>query len=359
MKKIFTLVLFLTLATMSYSQWVNEFHYDNDGGDTGEFIEVAGPAGTSLAGWSIVLYNGNGGASYNTINLSGTLPDEGSGLGALAFFESGIQNGAPDGFALVDNSGTVIQFLSYEGSFTATNGVANGQTSMDVGVSETGSTPVGESLQLIGSGNNASDFTWSGPSTSSPGALNGGQTIPLPISLGNFEAKLADQRNVELIWTTITEQNNEYFIVEHSRDGDHFEELELVKGAGNSITEQNYSFMHKEAITGMNYYRLRQVDYDGGFSYSPTRVVEIENIGTSFTLLPNIIKDYVSIVISNDFAGSGNIEIIDLSGRLAKQLSFQGDAGELSLDLSELSAGHYFARLSTSEGLETLRFVKL
>ncbi|WP_353779982.1 HYR domain-containing protein [Winogradskyella sp. 3972H.M.0a.05] len=157
--------------------WINEFHYDNDGSDTGEFVEVAGTAGVDLTGYSVVLYNGSNGTSYGTINLSGILPNESNGFGAASFSESGIQNGAPDGLALVDPSNTVIEFLSYEGSFAATNGPANGLTSTDIGIFEAGNTDIGDSVQLTGSGSESADFTWSGPSAESPGSLNVGQTL--------------------------------------------------------------------------------------------------------------------------------------------------------------------------------------
>ncbi|MFC5196568.1 HYR domain-containing protein [Bizionia hallyeonensis] len=154
--------------------WINELHYDNDGGDSGEFVEVAGTSGFNLTGYSIVLYNGSNGTSYDTINLSGTIDNEGgSGFGAIEFFQSGIQNGAPDGLALVDNLGDVVEFLSYEGSFTATDGPANGLTSTDIEVNEPGSTPVGESLQRTGDGNSS----WTGPITASSGDLNAGQNF--------------------------------------------------------------------------------------------------------------------------------------------------------------------------------------
>ena len=104
--------------------FINELHYDNDGTDTGERIEIAGPAGTNLGGWSLVLYNGNGGQPYATIPLAGTIPDQDEGFGTLSFTgpAAGIQNGSPDGLALVDSGGSVQQFLSYEGSFTAVGG---------------------------------------------------------------------------------------------------------------------------------------------------------------------------------------------------------------------------------------------
>ncbi|MBK7341934.1 MAG: hypothetical protein IPJ06_01765 [Saprospiraceae bacterium] len=155
--------------------FINELHYDNTGADVGEFIEVAGTAGLDLTGYTIVWYNGSNGQSYGTTNLSGVLDDEGMGTGALSFAFVGIQNGAPDGMALVDPSNNVLQFLSYEGSFMATNGPANGMNSVDIGVLEVGNEPVGQSLQLIGTGSAYADFNWTGPSTESPGTINDGQ----------------------------------------------------------------------------------------------------------------------------------------------------------------------------------------
>ncbi len=150
---------------------VTEFHYDNSGGDVGEAIEISGPAGTDLAGWVIEAYNGNGGTVYDTEVLSGIIPDEDAGLGALSFPISGLQNGSPDGFALSAPDGTVVDFLSYEGTLTAVGGAADGLDSTDVGVAETSSTPVGESLQLI-------DGVWTGPAANSFGLLNGGVVDP-------------------------------------------------------------------------------------------------------------------------------------------------------------------------------------
>ena len=157
--------------------FINEIHYDNDGGDTGEFIEIAGQAGLDLSGYTLVLYNGNGGASYDTIVLSGVIPDADNGYGVVAFAKSGIQNGGPDGLALVDPLGELIQFLSYEGSFTAQGGPADGMESEDIGVSESGSTPVGYSLQLAGTGTAYSEFSWQAPMTDTFDAVNTGQSF--------------------------------------------------------------------------------------------------------------------------------------------------------------------------------------
>ncbi len=159
--------------------FINEIHYDNASSDIDEALEIAGPAGTDLSGWTLVLYNGSGGAAYGTTTLSGVIPDQQNGFGtvSVSYPSNGIQNGSPDGIALVDNNGTVVQFLSYEGAFTAVGGAADGIVSTDIGVSENGSEVVGLSLQLTGSGNNYQDFAWNAPVVNSMGAVNAAQTF--------------------------------------------------------------------------------------------------------------------------------------------------------------------------------------
>ncbi|MBK8195329.1 MAG: T9SS type A sorting domain-containing protein [Lewinellaceae bacterium] len=163
--------------------FINEIHYDNVGTDAGEFIEIAGTAGLDLSQYQLVLYNGNGGVTYDIMTLSGTIDNEGSGFGAVSFPYpvNGIQNGAPDGMALIQLPNTVIQFLSYEGSFVAQNGPATGMTSSDIGVAEEPAPAIGLSLQLTGAGQQYGNFTWTGPAAQSPGSLNAGQSLsPLP-----------------------------------------------------------------------------------------------------------------------------------------------------------------------------------
>ncbi len=158
--------------------WINELHYDNASNDTGEFVEVAGPAGLDLAGWQLVGVNGSDGGTYKTVVLGGVLPDEGACVGALDFDFLGLQNGAPDGLALVDGMGVIADFISYEGSFTAQSGAAAGAVSTDVGVVEGASTPIGRSLQRQGTGSSALNFaSWAGPSPQTRGTVNTGQTF--------------------------------------------------------------------------------------------------------------------------------------------------------------------------------------
>jgi DNA/RNA endonuclease G (NUC1) len=154
-------------AAVVPSVYLSELHYDNVGTDAGESIEINGPAGTDLTNWTVVLYNGSNGAVYNTRTLTGTIPATcgDRGVVVLTYPQDGIQNGSPDGIALVNASGTLVEFLSYEGTMTGIGGAANGVLSVDIGVSEPGS-PVGQSLQRSGSD------VWTGPLTSTFGACN-------------------------------------------------------------------------------------------------------------------------------------------------------------------------------------------
>lgn len=176
--------------------FINEIHYDNEGADENEGVEVAGPAGFNLAGWQLAHYNGSGGALVETIALSGLVPDQQGCMGTVWFPIPGLQNGAPDGVALVDAQGDVVQFLSWEGTFQASAGPAQGVTSVDIGVEQTNSTPAGQTLQLQGTGSRYADFTWSQPAAQTRGQVNTGQTFsgcvatptatatPTPIGVG-------------------------------------------------------------------------------------------------------------------------------------------------------------------------------
>jgi predicted extracellular nuclease len=165
-------------AAAATGAFINEIHYDDAGTDAGEAVEVAGVAGTDLTGWSLVYYNGNGGGVYATTALSGVIADQDDGYGTLSFAgpSGGIQNGSPDGIALVGPGGAVVQFLSYEGALVATGGAASGMTSVDIGVSEEGVAD-GFSLQLTGDGSNYSDFSWASAQQNSFGVINTGQNF--------------------------------------------------------------------------------------------------------------------------------------------------------------------------------------
>ncbi len=176
---IFAALALLLAPASAQSVFINELHYDNASDDVNEGVEIAGQAGTDLGSFKLVFYNGSNGNSYAELPLGGILPSQnGTAFGTAFFPRSPIQNGGPDGIALIDTVGnSVVQFLSYEGSFTANNGAAAGESATDIGVDETSSSSPNESLQLTGSGAVYSDFSWQAPDTASPGNINPGQVF--------------------------------------------------------------------------------------------------------------------------------------------------------------------------------------
>jgi 5'-nucleotidase len=154
---------------------LSEIHYDNAGADTGEALEIEAPVGFDLTGWQLALYNGSNNAVYNTRTLSGSVPA--AGVVVATYPTDGIQNGSPDAVALVRPDGTVAEFLSYEGGMTAAGGPANGMAAVDIGVSESTATPVGQSLQKI-------DGVWQAPAANTFGTRNAGGGDPDPDPIG-------------------------------------------------------------------------------------------------------------------------------------------------------------------------------
>ena len=157
--------------------FISEIHYDNAGTDTGEFVEVEFPAGTSSAGWKVFLYNGGNGAVYNAQTRQPLPSVTGPAVAVIDYpATDGVQNGSPDGLALVRPDGTVAEFLSYEGPMTAA-GVASpvnpagGMTSTDIGVSQAGGDAIGRTLSKRYN-TETGEMQWFGPATASKGAVN-------------------------------------------------------------------------------------------------------------------------------------------------------------------------------------------
>ena len=124
------------------SVWISALHYDNAGEDRGEGVGLTGLPGARLGGYALVFVNGTGGRVYQTIPLSGSL----DGGGRTFVSVDGIQNGPADGVALVAPDGSVSEFVSVEGTVTATAGPAAGRTSADTGVAQDGRDASGDRL---------------------------------------------------------------------------------------------------------------------------------------------------------------------------------------------------------------------
>ncbi|MDF2816866.1 MAG: ribonuclease [Stenotrophomonas rhizophila] len=177
-------LLALAAGSAQADVFINELHYDDStpAGDVGEAIEVVATGGEDLSTYRLYLYNGST-PSAATVYANNAVPAgtaAGCGKASIAtvtYPTNGLQNGANDGIALVDASGKVVQFISYEGTITASGGPAAGLTSQNIPVSESNGTAPGTSLQLTGSGSQYTHFTWAGSAAQTFGACNTGQTF--------------------------------------------------------------------------------------------------------------------------------------------------------------------------------------
>lgn len=181
----------------------------------------------------------------------------------------------------------------------------------------------------------------------------------VPVTWMEFTADKAGTE-VVLNWATAQEINNDFFTVEHSVDGINFTEIGIVRGAGNSENVNKYSFLHHDPIKGMNYYRIKQTDYNGMFDYSKVAAV---NFGTEgmITLNPNPVKDNVVVNLPKDLSGDVTIKVTDLSGKILIMEDIDNNtllSGNFTLDVKALRAGTYFVTVGNVTKVHTSRIIK-
>lgn len=170
----------------------------------------------------------------------------------------------------------------------------------------------------------------------------------LPVELLDFNASSKDNTKIELSWRTASEVNNDFFTVESSIDGINWSELKQIKGAGNSTAVLNYSTVDEHPYFGTSYYRLKQTDYDGKFSYSAVKDVSMLSPRAKVVLYPNPAQD--AIIINGNESELNKIRIYDLLGKdVTNQIKeVKIHSTQLSIDLKNLNAGLYYLRTPNS-----------
>lgn len=166
------------MSPVSIDPFINEFHY-RDANTTNEFVEIGGLAGTDLTGFEVIVYDGKKGTRRRSKTLSGTLNNQIDGFGFMSVQVKLDNNN--DGIALVTDTGLVLEFLSYKGEFTASNGPADRMESIDIGVHESSSVLSNFSLQRVGDGCEGSSFTWASPQENTRDLPNAGQSFDCSI----------------------------------------------------------------------------------------------------------------------------------------------------------------------------------
>jgi len=178
----------------------------------------------------------------------------------------------------------------------------------------------------------------------------------LPVELLLFEARHTEKRNVALNWQTVSEDNNSGFAVEHSTDGQYWATIDFVNGYGTTQEAQDYLFIHREAVQGNNYYRLKQVDLDQAFTYSGVQLVRINEGVGEFSVYPNPATDQVRVQLTESL-DKGMIRIVDQLGREVLQRALIPNTSGYNLQLGGFPAGVYYITLATRAEKHTKRLI--
>lgn len=296
----------------------------------------------------------------------------------LAFFKNTINGSAPSVWV----NGVLINTILNGGFWTVTPNVQPTGGTYDITLHERGYTnPVSSTTnstnnqyytvlkrdnsttawvhqgQTIGMTQQVGGGTVSVPNKSltsfSDFAIAYGNTV-LPITLSAFNATLQSDETVRITWSTSAEINNAYFSLERSVNGTDFEIINEQEGAGNSTTLLNYSFTDLHPVSGTNYYRLKQVDFDGTFTYGPIRQVTLTGTTTNGGLSANEIGVFPNPSTGVfTFTNKNNTEITgltvtDIKGQVIKQQSIERGA-QMQIDLTTQPIGIYIVTFTDAE----------
>lgn len=176
--------------------------------------------------------------------------------------------------------------------------------------------------------------------------FNGQLTVDAatPVTLSYFNGNFRDD-NVLLEWATESEDNNSHFEIEKSTDGRNWVLHEIVEGSGSTLARKTYSLIDSKPLMGMNYYRLKQVDFDGKFEYSP--IVNVEVKETAISIYPNPVVDRLTVNLGSEL--SGDLLVFDVRGQVVDQLVVEKQE-LLEVDFSEWMKGVYFVQFTNRDG---------
>ena len=171
-----------------------------------------------------------------------------------------------------------------------------------------------------------------------------------PVELTRFEAQKTGNNEVLLTWETASERGNDFFVIERSGNASDFAEIGKIEGKGTTQDKHQYWFTDGDPLPGINYYRLRQVDFDGKTEYS--NVTSISTDRKTFSIAPNPATGIVRIL--GDIEAVESVEVSDASGQLMQRTDAPGPV----IDLSAYPAGIYFVEITSLSGKERVRLVK-
>lgn len=176
--------------------------------------------------------------------------------------------------------------------------------------------------------------------------------FPLSVKLGNFNAYKQSNQTVKLIWNSLTEKENQYYIIEYSRNGHDYTSIGQVEGLGDSDTGHDYEFIHTNPQAGLNFYRLRMISLTGQASLSEVRKVIFDTKTQQLHIYPNPASSMITLLLDTKDGERLNLKIFDATGRLVKQelTTIRNQHSELNIE--KLSKGIYWVVGTLQNGKE-------
>ena len=181
-------------------------------------------------------------------------------------------------------------------------------------------------------------------------------SVVLPVELTAFSAYKAEE-GVVLSWNTASEINNDYFDIERSIDGQQFEQVGRVAGHGTTALPQSYRWVDLSSLSGITYYRLKQVDFDGDFAYSPLVFVD-QYAQPQYRIYPNPSKGVFTLDVGNPLEEDElSYQVSDLSGKVVDTGQLPVVSNRVRLDLKDLERGTYYLMLKEGSRLVRKRLI--
>lgn len=206
-----------------------------------------------------------------------------------------------------------------------------------------------------GDGWNSTNFLQAGNNIFTGGKGDGWSSTyrpmgPIPVNFVYFNAHKQGENTSLLNWKTSQETNSAFFEIERSQDASNYIYIGRTNAAGNSQLPIDYYFTDNHPETGANYYRIKQIDLDGRFTYTPSRLVNFDAIAGAVKYFPNPTKGILNIELTDVMKRESKlINITNAAGVVLNQFKLASNTNQLlKIDLSSYPRGIYFIQVKTT-----------
>lgn len=283
------------------------------------------------------------GADFPTANLildnTNTTTSSGTAANGIGMSGTNGKIALVNGTAIIDNNTTVVDKIGY--------GTANNGEGTVIAALSTTTAARRNNDGATDTNNNLVDFTIVVANPTNCGTI--------PVELLDFKAQ-KENATVKLLWSTASELNNAYYAIERSENGKTFDKIGEINGYGNSNTLKSYQYMDEKPMNTVNYYRLRQVDFDGKETVYKTVSVNFGK-NTTTKVYPSTAKDKINVEVSGD-NGASDLLVVNLLGQVVKAQKLQNTEGVFPVNISDLPNGSYIMRIVSKNENVSQRFEK-